>query len=94
MYGYLEDSITISGKTKFYERGSKLNGYHFCENCGCIAYYLAKEQDKEGRMRIAVNIRMITDPKPVLNLPIDHFEGLDSFEDLPRDGRNVGHLWY
>lgn len=94
MYGYLEDGITISGKTKSYERGSKLNGFHFCENCGCVAYYLSNKPDEAGRRRIAVNIRMVTDPKLIQNLPIDHFDGLDTFEDLPRDGRNVEHLWY
>ena len=43
--------------------------------------------------RIAVNLRL-TEPGPVAHLPIEHFEGLDSFEDLPRDGRCVADLWF
>ena len=27
-------------------------------------------------------------------LPIDHFDGLDRWEDLPRDGRCVSDLWF
>jgi hypothetical protein len=30
----------------------------------------------------------------VAHLPIDDFDGLDTFDDLPRDGRCVGHLWF
>jgi hypothetical protein len=43
--------------------------------------------------RIAVNLRL-TDPEAVAQLPIDHFDGLESFEDLPRDGRCVGDCWF
>ncbi len=93
-YGYLEDGITISGDTKAYARGSQINGYHFCINCGCLAYYLARAKDSEGRMRIAVNLRMIDDPSAIMSLPIDHFDGLDKFEDEPRDGRKIKDLWY
>ena len=28
------------------------------------------------------------------NLPIDHFDGLDTFDDLPRDGRCVRDMWF
>ena len=27
-------------------------------------------------------------------VPIDHFDGLDKFEDLPRDGRCVADYWF
>ncbi len=61
--------------------------------CGCVAYWRALEPNAEGRRRIAVNLRL-TEPEPVAHLPIDHFDGLDSFEDLPRDGRCVGDYWF
>ncbi|HMA30507.1 MAG TPA: hypothetical protein VKT00_01700, partial [Casimicrobiaceae bacterium] len=35
---------------------------------------------------VAVNLRL-TAPEPIASLPIDHFGGLDTWEDLPRDGR-------
>lgn len=93
-YGYLEEEVTISGDTKSYSRGRQLNGFHFCTSCGCLAYYLARSKDSEGRLRIAVNLRMINDPKEIANLPIDHFDGLNKFDDEPRDGREVKDLWY
>jgi len=30
----------------------------------------------------------------VARIPIDRFDGLDAFEDLPRDGRCVGDYWF
>ena len=30
----------------------------------------------------------------IAKLPIDHFDGLDKFDDLPRDGRCVADLWF
>ena len=48
---------------------------------------------KEGRRRIAVNLRL-TEPEAVAQIPIDHFEGLESFKDLPRDGRCVAGYWF
>lgn len=93
-YGHLDDGITVAGPTKSYARGSKISSYHHCETCGCIVYYLANKKDEEGRFKIAVNLRMITDPNLISSLPIDHFDGLDKFEDLPRDHRTVKDLWY
>lgn len=93
-YAHIDHGITVSGSTKAYERGRQLNGFHFCSDCGCIVYYKSNSDDELGRRRAAVNVRMISDPEKIQNLPIDHFEGLETFEDLPRDGRTVCDLWY
>jgi len=45
-----------------------------------------------GRTRIAVNVRLAP-PETVADLPIDHFDGLETFDDLPRDGRCVRDMW-
>jgi hypothetical protein len=42
---------------------------------------------------MAVNLRL-AEPGPVAHLPIDHFDGLDTFDDLLRDGRCVGDMWF
>jgi hypothetical protein len=63
-----------------------------CPTCGCIAFWRGLASDERGRRRIAVNLRL-TEPQPIAKLPIDHFDGLDAFDDLPRDGRRVGDLW-
>jgi len=49
--------------------------------------------DKDGRRRIAVNVRL-AEPDAVAHLLIDHFDGLDKFDDLPRDGRCVRDMWF
>ena len=30
----------------------------------------------------------------VARIPIDHFDGLDTFDDLPRDGKCVADYWF
>lgn len=47
----------------------------------------------EGKHRLAVNLRL-TEPEPVAHIPIDHFDGLTTFNDLPRDGRCVVDYWF
>ena len=39
-------------------------------------------------MRIAVNLRL-SETTAVAHTPIDHFDGLETFDDLPRDGKCV-----
>ena len=93
-YGFLGEGIKVSGKPAKYLRDRKLSSFNFCSQCGCLAYYLLNSPDSQGRLKIAVNLRMIMDPDLILNLPIDHFDGRDKFEDLPPDGRRVKDLWF
>lgn len=87
IYDFVGERIQVSGATRAYVRGKAL-AFHFCPECGCVAYWLALKADTEGRRRIAVNLRL-SEPDPVGHVPIDHFDGLDTFDDLPRDGRCV-----
>ncbi|HEX7914485.1 GFA family protein [Rudaea sp.] len=91
-YDYEGEGIQVAGPTKPYVRGKALE-FHFCPDCGCIAFWRASKKDAEGRLRIAVNLRL-AEPAAVATIPIDHFDGLDSFEDLPRDGRCVADYWF
>jgi hypothetical protein len=91
-YHYEGEGIEVSGPATAYVRGSRSIGFHFCPTCGCVAYWRTLEPGKDGRRRIAVNLRL-ADPAAVAHLPIDHFDGLVSFDDLPRDGKCVADLW-
>ena len=82
----------MSGPTRAYARGRSLE-FHFCPDCGCIAFWRGKGLDEQGRRRIAVNLRL-AEPEAVAGIAIDHFDGLVSFEDLPRDGRCVADMWF
>lgn len=90
-YGHEGEDITVSGETTPYVRGRSLS-FNFCPKCGCVTHWRGLAQNEQGQRRIAVNLRM-TEPGPIANLPIDHFDGLDKWEDLPRDGRCVKDLW-
>jgi len=91
-YDFEGERIKVSGPTQAYARGDSL-GFHFCPACACVAYWRALTIDEDGRRRIAVNLRL-TEPEAVARIPIDHFDGLDTFEDLPRDGRCVADYWF
>jgi hypothetical protein len=66
---------------------------HFCPTCGGVLCWRALRLEQDGRRRIAVNLRLAP-PDAVAALRIDHFDGLDTFEDLPSDGRCVRDLWF
>lgn len=86
-YAYENEGIAVSGRTQPFARGTALE-FHFCPACGCMAFWRGRRVDRQGRRRIAVNLRL-AEPGAVADVPIDHFDGLDTFEDLPRDGRCV-----
>ena len=91
-YDYEDEGIKVSGPTVAYVRGEALE-FHFCATCGCVAYWRAQAANQDGRRRIAVNLRL-AEPDAVARVPIDHFDGLDTFDDLPRDGRCVADYWF
>jgi hypothetical protein len=91
-YDYVDEGITTSGTTRAYVRGTALE-FHFCPDCGCVAFWRGLHKDEHGRIRIAVNLRLAA-PEAVAQIPIDHFDGLGTFEDLPRDGKCVADYWF
>lgn len=91
-YDYENEGIRVSGPTTAYVRGEDIE-FHFCPVCGCIAYWRAIRAAADGRRRIAVNLRL-AEPDAVAQVPIHHFDGLEKFEDLPRDGKCVADYWF
>lgn len=92
IYDFEGQGIHVTGPTKAYIRGNSVE-FHFCTTCGCVAFWRAQQKTPEGQRRIAVNLRL-TEPEPIASIPIDHFDGLDRFDDLPRDGRCVADMWF
>lgn len=93
IYDYENQGIRVSGKTQFYVRGKAME-FHFCPVCGCVAFWRGLRKEEDGRRRMAVNVRLSHDPEAVARIPIDHFDGLNTWNDLPRDGRCVGDYWF
>lgn len=91
-YDYEGAGITVSGKSQAFVRGTALE-FHFCPVCGCVCFWRSQRLDEQGRRRIAVNLRL-SEPAAVAQIPIDHFDGLDTFDDLPRDGKCVADYWF
>jgi hypothetical protein len=94
-YDYEDERIKIFGPSSTYHRSGKDPSLeiHFCPTCGCVLCWRGLRLDKDGRRRIAVNVRL-AEPEAVGHLLIDHFDGLDKFDDLPRDGRCVKDMWF
>ena len=95
-YDFEGERIRVSGPTTAYKRSGKDDPaleIRFCATCGCVICWRGLRVDAEGHRRIAVNVRM-AEPAEVADLPIDHFDGLGSFEDVSQDGRCVRDLWF
>ena len=93
IYGWEGEDVFVSGQTKAYRRGEMVLGFHFCPECGGMAYWRAVDIGPDGRRRLAVNVRLAA-PEAVSAIPIQQFDGLHSYEDWPRDGRTVADLWF
>jgi hypothetical protein len=92
-YDYVDGRIKVSGLTRAYLRGEKVLGFHFCPDCGCVAYWRGVRPRENGRTRIAVNLRLADDPESVAALPVNHFDGLN-WKEGPSDGKCVRDIWF
>ena len=95
-YDYENERISISGQTTSYIRSGTTEPsleIRFCPTCGCVLCWRGLRTEPDGRRRIAVNLRLAP-PEAVADLLIDHFDGLDTFEDLPRDDRCIRDYWF
>ncbi len=95
IYGWEGHGVTLSGATSNYVRSDSGHiDFRFCPRCGNVAAWRGLRPHDDGRTRIAVNLRLCDLPDEVMELPIDHFDGLDTFEDLGQDGRKVRDMWF
>lgn len=93
-YDYEDEAIRVEGPTSIYIRADGGDiGFHFCARCGCLLYWRSRQARPDGRRRLAVNVRM-AEPEVVGDIPIRHFDGLDTFGPLPSDGRCVADYWF
>lgn len=94
IYGFDGEGVSASGALKAFRRGDGWLDFEFCPGCGCVVAWRAAAVDENGRRRLAVNLRLVEPAsEAVLAIPVDHFDGADTFEDLPRDGKCVRDYW-
>ena len=86
----VEDS---GGTLTAYVRNSGSLSFNFCGRCGNLVSWRGLKASADGSVRTAVNIRL-ADPEAVADIPIQRFDGLHSFDDLPKDGRRVADVWF
>lgn len=94
-YDYEGERIAVTGTTSSYKRIGKDNPaleILFCAICAGVLAWRGMRLENDGKRRMAVNVRLLS-LQDVTHLPIDHFDGLDTFEDFPADGRTVKDLW-
>lgn len=95
-YDYVDERIRVAGPMASYTRVGKDTSsleILFCPTCACVLAWRGLRAGASGRTRIAVNVRLAP-PDAVADPPIDHFDGLDTYDDLPRDGRCVRDMWF
>lgn len=92
IYGHEGADVRVDGPTRSYSRGNTLE-FHFCPVCACVVSWRGRKPDEQGQRRLAVNVRL-SEPGTVAHLPIDHFDGFGTFDDLPRDGKCVRDYWF
>jgi hypothetical protein len=91
-YDFENEKITVSGATQAYLWNRKWIEFHFCPGCACIAWWRAAMPGKDGRRRIAVNLRLASDPDAVKSIALIHHV-TELRDDLPPDGKCVADLW-
>lgn len=95
-YGFDLNDIRVQADPQMlgtYTCGSHTIGFHFCKTCACVTHWRGLQPLADGRTRIAVNLRMAA-PEAVAALPLERFDGLTSWRDLPPDGRCVADIWW
>lgn len=90
-YDYEDEKIKVSGATKAYLWGRKWIEFHFCPNCACITYWRGSRPGKDGRQRIAVNLRLAAHDAVKAVALIHH--DTETKADLPLDGKCVADIW-
>ena len=95
IYDWEGEDVHVAGETHAYVRkdGGALE-FRFCPTCGNTVSWRLARPAADGRTRSAVNLRLADDPEAVMDYPIDHFDGHDAFDDLPRDHRTVRDMWF
>ena len=95
-YDFENGRIQLSGPSQSYVRADVSDPkieILSCPTCANVLAWRGLRVNDEGRRRAAVNIRLAP-AEAVADLAIEHLDGLNTEEPLPRDGRRVRDLWY
>lgn len=91
-YGWEGEDVTLSGEATAFIRGDSLS-FNFCPTCGNLSHWRGLQVNEQGRRRVAVNLRL-AEPAPIENVPVRHFDGFDTWQSRPDDGKCVKDMWF
>lgn len=92
IYGHDGEDTHLNGITQVYKADAGWLEFRFCPGCGCLLAWRSVLSKEDGRRRMAVNLRLSEDQQIIRSIPLDLFDGLETFKNLPRDGRTVADL--
>ena len=92
MMAYAEEGAGggLTGETRVYHWGPKSIALHLCPTC---ANYVGWRDVAPGGTRFAANLRLALDADSVAEIPVQPFDGLGAFDDLPKRGQCLADLW-
>jgi len=91
-YGAEGAGVEVSGETQTYVWGRRWLAFHFCPQCGGMAYWRTTAPQRDGRHRMGVNLRLAP-PDVVQAIPLIRHD-TETRADLPPDGRCVADVWF
>jgi len=91
-YDYEGEKIKVAGATQVYLWNRKWIEFHFCPSCASVCYWRAAMRGKDGRRRIAVNLRLAAEPEAVKPIALVHHD-TETRDNLPSDGMCVADVW-
>lgn len=86
-YGTEGNNVSVSGVTQTYVRAEAIE-FHFCSTCACVVCWRLQNRENVDNPAIAVNLRL-AEPQELSAIPLEEFDGQNTFKVLPRDGRCV-----
>jgi hypothetical protein len=86
-FDYENEAISVSRPTTSHACGKPIES-NFCTKRGCVVLWRAQKTGEEERRRIPVDLRL-PEPELISALPIDHFDDLESFDELGGDRRCI-----
>ena len=73
------------GALRSYSWGKKQDEFFHCAKCGCVSHYEHTEKRADGSDMAAVNMRNVTDPARIADLPIRLLDGDGNWKVLRED---------
>ena len=58
IYGHEAEDVALIGESRIYRTAAGGLEWHFCPTCGCVAFWRSRHPEADGRLRIAVNVRL------------------------------------